>query len=61
MQFYKKTRPGILGSVSKILIKTFLLIILIFLIIVFVDKINFPSPNKNIEKKISNENFKIIK
>ncbi len=61
MQIYKKTRPGLFGSVSKLLIKIFILISFIFLIIVLLNKINFPSPNKIIEKKIPNENFKIIK
>lgn len=61
MQFYKKTRPGIFGSATKLLIKVIIVLLLIFLVIIFVDKINFPSPNKIIEKKIPNENFKIIR
>tara|TARA_B100000941_G_scaffold209884_1_gene153625 strand:- start:217 stop:402 length:186 start_codon:yes stop_codon:yes gene_type:complete len=61
MQFYKKTRPGIFGSATKLLIKVILVLFLIFLVIIFLDKINFPSPKKTIEKKIPDENFKIIK
>ena len=61
MQIYKKTRPGLFGSVGKLLIKILILTSFIFLIIVLLNKINFPSPNKIIEKKIPNENFKIIK
>tara|TARA_Y100000816_G_C25793041_1_gene415571 strand:- start:228 stop:413 length:186 start_codon:yes stop_codon:yes gene_type:complete len=61
MQFQKKTRPGSLSSISKLFIKLLLIISFFFIIIVLIDKINFPSPNKKIEKKIPNENFKIIK
>ena len=61
MQFQKKTRAGGLGSLVKILIKTAFVFIILLLIIVLVDKINFPYPNKKIEKIISNENFKIVK
>ena len=61
MQFQKKTRPGNLGSITKFFIKIIFLLILIFILIILIDKINFPSPNKSIEKKIPNENFTIIK
>ena len=61
MQFQKKTRPGSLSYICKLFIKLLLIISFFFIIIVLIDKINFPSPNKKIEKKIPNENFKIIK
>ena len=54
-------------SISKynVLIKTTIKIILIFLFffiaVVLFDKIDFPSPNKAIEKIIPNENLKIVK
>ena len=61
MQFYKKTRAGSLGPTTRLLIKLLLIGIFFFIIIILIDRINFPSPNKQIEKKIPNENFKIIK
>ena len=61
MQIYKKTRLGLFGSVGKLIIKIFIVTLLIFIVIILLNKINFPSPNKIIEKKIPNENFKIIK
>ncbi len=60
MQIYKKTRSrssSLLSFVIKVVI-----ILMIFAGIVFLmNKINFPTPNKVIEKIIPNENFKIVK
>ncbi len=61
MQFQKKTRAGGLGGLVKILIRVLFIFIVLFLIIVVIDKINFPYPNKKIEKIIPNENFKVVK
>ena len=61
MQFQRKTSIGKLNGVIKILIKVCLVLLLVFISITFVDKIDFPSPNKKIEKIIPNENFKSIK
>ena len=49
------------GFFIKILIKVALIFVLVFTLVIFVDKIDFPSPNKKIEKIISNENLKIVK
>ena len=56
MQFQKKTSISKSGYLIKILIKVTLLFL-----IVLVDKINFPHPNKKIEKIVPNENFKVVK
>ena len=61
MQFQKKTRAGGMSNLVKILIRVAFFFILILLLIVLVDKINFPYPNKKIEKNISNETFKVVK
>ena len=61
MQLQRKTSIGKLNGVIKILIKVCLVLLLVFICILFVDKIDFPSPNKKIEKIIPNENLKIIK
>ena len=61
MQFQKKTRFGNLGGVVKLLIKIILILTVLFVAIILIDRIDFPSPIKKIEKVISNENFKTIK
>ncbi len=61
MQFYKKTRSGPLTGLGKILIKLILLSIVLFIGIILIDKIDFPAPNKKIEKIIPNENLRIVK
>ena len=38
-----------------------LILAVLYIAVILVDKIDFPSPNKVIEKKIPNENFKIVK
>ena len=61
MQFHKKTSAGRFGNLMKILIRVAFFFITIVLLVVLVDKINFPYPNKIIQKIIPNENFKIVK
>tara|TARA_Y100000741_G_C18190597_1_gene533323 strand:- start:837 stop:1013 length:177 start_codon:yes stop_codon:yes gene_type:complete len=58
MQFTKNTSKG---TTVKFLIKVILLIFVLFLGIFLIDKIDFPVPNKKIEKIIKNENFKTLK
>ena len=58
MQFSKNTSRG----VSKSLLIKMALVLLIFIVaIALLGKIDFPSPNKDIEKIIPNEKFKLIK
>tara|TARA_B100000287_G_C20103933_1_gene571519 strand:- start:363 stop:542 length:180 start_codon:yes stop_codon:yes gene_type:complete len=59
MQFIKKTssRPSILRIIIKLLVAMILVIGIVFLL----NQIDFPAPKKDIEKIISNENFKIVK
>ena len=61
MQFEKKTRLGNSKGIFGILIKIILVFILFAVVIILIDRINFPTPIKKIEKVISNENFKIVK
>ena len=61
MQFYKKTSIGNSINTLKIIIKVVVILVIIFGILVLVSKINFPSPNQLIEKKIPQENLKIVK
>ncbi len=59
MQFIKKTssRVSILGLIIKITLVLLIILGSIFLL----NKIDFPSPKKDIEKLVPNENFKIVK
>ena len=61
MHFYKKTTIGKSNNYIKLVIKLALIVFLFFIILIMVDQIKFPAPNKNIEKIIPNENFKIVK
>ena len=59
MQFIKKTSSSrnILGLIIKLALAFLVTIGIVF----FLNKIDFPAPKKEIEKIISNENFKIVK
>ena len=59
MQFIKKTssRKSILGLVIKITLLLLVVLVAIFLL----NKVDFPTPKKEIKKIITNENFKIVK
>ncbi len=59
MQFIKKTssREIFIRLILKIILGLFLVIGVVFLL----NKIDFPVPKKEIEKTISNENFKVVK
>ena len=61
MQFTKKTSSGKVTAIGKFLIKFILLVFVIFLGLILISKIDFPAPNKKIEKIIPNENFKTVK
>tara|TARA_A100000164_G_scaffold349855_1_gene353190 strand:- start:128 stop:310 length:183 start_codon:yes stop_codon:yes gene_type:complete len=60
MEFNKNTSSG-KANIIALLVKFSLGIIVIMGIIFFINKIDFPAPKKDIEKIISNENFKIVK
>ena len=59
MQFIKKTSSRV--SIIGIIIKIALFLVIILGIVFLLNKIDFPSPKKEIEKEISNENFKVVK
>ena len=61
MQFQRKSNIGKSNFLIKLLIKLALIVFLFFTILILVDQLNFPSPNKTIQKIIPNENLKIIK
>ena len=61
MYFQKKTSTGMVSAIGRLLIKIVLVLLVLLVGIVLVDKIDFPYPNKKIEKVIPNENFKVLK
>ncbi len=61
MQFEKKTRAGNMSNIVKLLIKVVFIFLALLVAVILIDRIDFPSPIKKIEKIIPNENFKIVK
>jgi hypothetical protein len=59
MQFIKKTSSRI--SIVGLGIKLSLALLILFGVVFLLNKIDFPAPKKEIEKVISNENFKVVK
>ena len=59
MQFIKKTSSR--TNILSFALKLGLFIVIFFLIVFLLNKIDFPAPKKEIDKIIPNENFKIIK
>ena len=59
MQFVKKTSSR--QSFFRISMKLSLIVLIILGIIFLLNQIDFPTPNKEIEKIIPNENLKIVK
>ena len=60
MEFNKNTSSGKI-NIIVLIIKSVLGLLVILSLVLFINKIDFPAPNKSIEKIISNENFKIVK
>ena len=58
MQLSKNTSKGISKS---FVIKVTLILVVFISIVLMLDKIDFPTPNKEIEKIIPNEKLKIVK
>ena len=60
MQLQKKTRSSNFNIIS-LSIKLLIVVLIFFGIVFLLNKVDFPSPKKTIEKIIPNENFKIVK
>jgi hypothetical protein len=61
MQFTRNTSMRRSKNFLILLIKVSLIFVAISAIVIFLNKIDFPLPNKEIEKFIPNENLKIVK
>ena len=55
MQLKYNRQQGIGSSIAKILLKIFLLILIIVVAVFLIEKINFPSPEKNYKIDITDE------
>ena len=58
MQFSKNTSTG---NKKGFLIKMIFVLVIIVAAVILLGKVDFPSPNKQIEKIIPNEKLKIVK
>jgi hypothetical protein len=58
MQFSKNTSSG---KSKTFLIKLLLIVAFIISVVILLGKVDFPSPNKEVEKIIPNEKLKIVK
>ena len=61
MKFQRFTTVNKSNSLIKTIFKIVLVFLLFYIVILLFDKVDFPSPNKSIEKIIPNENLKIVK
>jgi hypothetical protein len=61
MQFIKNSSQSKSNIILKLILKISVVFALIFVLIVLLNKIDFPAPLKEIEKKIPNENLKIVR
>ena len=61
MQFIRNTSSSKNKNILILLVKMILIFIAIFAIVLLLNKIDFPSPHKEIKQNIPNENLKIIK
>ena len=61
MEFQRKNNNSIITKLRGPLVKIAAILIIILGLIYALGSIDFPAPNKKIEKIIPNENFKIVK
>ena len=61
MQIHRKTSNSLSSSLIRLLIKAIIILAVISIIIFILDNIDFPEPNKILQKKIPNEQFKVVK
>ena len=55
MQLKYNRQQGIGSTIGNLLLKFILVVVVLFIAIFLIEKINFPSPNKNYQIDITNE------
>ena len=61
MQFHRKTSNSLSSGLIGLLIKAIIILAVISIVIFILDNIDLPKPNKILQKKIPNEQFKVVK
>jgi len=61
MQFHRKTSNSLSSGLIRLLIKAIIILAVISIVIFILDNIDLPKPSKILQKKIPNEQFKIVK
>jgi len=61
MQFIRNTRVSGFRNSLMLIIKILLVFVSLIFIVILLSKIDFPSPNNEMQKIIPNENLKIVK
>ena len=61
MQFRRNTSNSLSSGLIRLLINALILLVIILIVIFILDKMDLPEPNKIIQKKIPNEQFKVVK
>ena len=61
MQLHRKTSNRMSNGLIKLLIKLTIIIFLVSAVIIVIDRIALPAPSKSLQKKIPNEQFKVVK
>jgi hypothetical protein len=61
MQFIRNTRVSRFRNSLMLIIKILLVFVSLIFIVILLSKIDFPSPNNEMQKIIPNENLKIVK
>ena len=61
MQFHRKTSNSLSSGLIRLLIKAIIILAVISIVIFILDKIDLQKPNKILQKKIPNEQFKVVK
>ena len=61
MQFHRKTSNSLSSGLIRLLIKALIILVIISIAILILDKVDLPEPNKILQRKIPNEQFKVVK
>ena len=61
MQFYRKTRRSLGGTLGKLAIKFFIFLSLFIVVIFLISELDLPTPNKIIKQEISDDKIKVLK
>ena len=61
MKFHRKTSSSLSSGLIRLSIKVVIILAVISIVIFILDSIDLPEPNKILQEKIPNEQFKVVK